>query len=76
MGSLRSRGPVHRSIVVVDIAGSSRWDNPAQLTARSALTRMMRAAFREAGVQRRGGSGCGWHRDRPDLWAALVHSGP
>ncbi|MGW3995563.1 hypothetical protein ACWEF6_18900 [Amycolatopsis sp. NPDC004772] len=52
MLSVGSRGPVHRSIVVVDIAGSSRWDNPAQLRARAALARMVRNAFRAAGIGR------------------------
>ena len=67
----RSRGPVHRSIVVVDIAGSSRWDNLAQLRARTALTRMMRAAFRAAGVA--------WWRlssqDQGDGWLFIVPPG-
>ncbi|WP_370971125.1 hypothetical protein [Amycolatopsis sp. cg9] len=70
MRSVR-RGPVHRSIVVVDIAGSSRWDNLAQLRARAALTRMMRLAFRAAGV--------GWWRlsiqDRGDGLLAIVPAG-
>jgi hypothetical protein len=42
--------PEHRSIVVFDIAGSGRWDNLAQLRARAALDRMVRSAFRAAGV--------------------------
>ncbi|QKV78948.1 hypothetical protein [Amycolatopsis sp. Hca4] len=71
MLSVVPRGPVHRSIVVVDIAGSSRWDNPAQLRARAALTRMMRTAFRAAGV--------GWWRlsiqDRGDGLLVIVPPG-
>jgi hypothetical protein len=38
--------------VVVDMAASSRWDNLAALSARAALARLLRAAFRSAGIPR------------------------
>ncbi|PPK68564.1 hypothetical protein V5P93_004328 [Actinokineospora auranticolor] len=43
-------GPKHRSIVVVDMVGSSRWDNLGQVRARRALDLLVRAAFRDAGI--------------------------
>ncbi|WP_035306089.1 hypothetical protein [Actinokineospora inagensis] len=46
----RFTGPRHRSIVVFDIASSSRWDNPAQARARRALDVLVRRAFRAAGI--------------------------
>ncbi|RLK58309.1 hypothetical protein [Actinokineospora cianjurensis] len=42
--------PEHRSIVVVDMVGSSRWGNVTQFHARAALQRLVRRAFRRAGV--------------------------
>ncbi|WP_018681725.1 hypothetical protein [Actinokineospora enzanensis] len=48
--SARRGVPRHRSIVVIDIAGSSRWDNPAQLRARRTLELLVRNAFRRAGI--------------------------
>jgi class 3 adenylate cyclase len=47
-------GPEHRSIMVVDIVGSSRWNNRMQLRAREVLRRVMRAAFGSAGIE--------WHQ--------------
>ncbi len=46
--------PEHRSIVVVDVAGSSRWDDLTQLDARVRLDAAVRAAFRAARVPRHG----------------------
>lgn len=43
-------GPEHRSIMVVDIAGSARWHNQAQLRARKVLQLALRAAVGAAGV--------------------------
>lgn len=43
-------GPVHRSIVVIDIAGSAKWHNQAQLLARAALRTATQQAVREAGI--------------------------
>jgi len=48
----RSAVPEHRSFVVIDTASSSRWDNLAALSARAALGRLVRAAFRAAGIAR------------------------
>src|SRR5690349_1750776 len=42
--------PEHRSIVVIDMAGSSRWDNLAALRARFTLRRLVRDAFRSTGI--------------------------
>ncbi|SMD27152.1 hypothetical protein [Kibdelosporangium aridum] len=42
--------PEHRSIVVLDITGSGRWDNRTQLNTRAALNAMVRTAFRAARV--------------------------
>ncbi|GAA3058072.1 hypothetical protein [Actinokineospora globicatena] len=42
--------PEHRSIVVVDMVGSSKWGNLAQLRARVALQRLVKRAFRRAGI--------------------------
>jgi hypothetical protein len=42
--------PEHRTIMVIDIVGSSRWDNLAQVRATAALNRMVRIAFRTAGI--------------------------
>jgi class 3 adenylate cyclase len=57
MTGRRERGPVpkpadpeYRSIVVIDMAGSGRWDDRAQLRARAALDEMVRGAFRAAGI--------------------------
>jgi hypothetical protein len=54
VASLRPRdeSPEHRSIVVVDMAGSGRWNNQAQLRARAALDGMLSSAFRAAGIPR------------------------
>lgn len=46
--------PVYRSIIVIDIAGSGRWDNQAQLRARAVLHDGLRTALRMAGVDRSG----------------------
>src|SRR5262249_50297562 len=43
-------GPEPRSTVVTDIPGSGRWSNRAHLRGRAALTAMVRAAFRAAGI--------------------------
>lgn len=43
--------PVHRSIVVFDVAGFGRLDNRAQLRARETLRSVVRRAFRAAGVR-------------------------
>ncbi|GGP63571.1 hypothetical protein [Saccharothrix coeruleofusca] len=45
-----ARGPEHRSILVVDIAGFGRWSDPEQITAREVLAGAMKAGFRAAGV--------------------------
>lgn len=42
--------PEYWSIVVMDMAGSGRWDDRAQLRARAALDEMVRAAFRTADI--------------------------
>ena len=42
--------PEYWSIVVIDMAGSGRWDDRAQLRARAALDEMVRAAFRTADI--------------------------
>jgi hypothetical protein len=47
---LATRGPEHRSIVVLDIAGSSRWHNQAQLHARRVLMAAVRTASRAAAM--------------------------
>ncbi|WP_433268685.1 hypothetical protein ACQPZF_04840 [Actinosynnema sp. CS-041913] len=47
---IRLRGPLHRSIVVFDIAGYGRLDNRAQVRARETLHTVVRRAFRAAGV--------------------------
>jgi class 3 adenylate cyclase len=64
----RNGDPQHRSIVVVDIAGYGRRDDPAQVRARAGLDRMVRAAFRSSGLA--------WHRlvvkDRGDGMIVLV----
>lgn len=44
------RGPEHRSMVVIDIAGSAQWHNEAQLSARAALKTAIRAAVRQTGI--------------------------
>lgn len=56
-GRRRDRGrvpkladPEYWSIVVIDMAGSGRWDDRAQLRARAALDEMVRAAFRTADI--------------------------
>ncbi|GAA2977683.1 hypothetical protein [Actinokineospora diospyrosa] len=46
----RRSSPRHRSIVVLDMVGSSRWDDPGQLRARAALQSVVRGAFRRAGI--------------------------
>lgn len=60
--------PEYWSIVVIDMAGSSRWDDRAQLRARAALDNMVRAAFRAADIA--------WHtlvvEDRGDGMIILV----
>ncbi|CCH28236.1 hypothetical protein ABZ816_36905 [Actinosynnema sp. NPDC047251] len=45
--------PLHRTVVVFDIAGYGRRDNRAQVRARAALHTVVRRAFRAAGVPRR-----------------------
>ncbi len=42
--------PEYRAIMVIDMAGSGRWDDCAQLRSREALDVLARAAFREAGI--------------------------
>ncbi|XVS61808.1 hypothetical protein ACQPYE_26380 [Actinosynnema sp. CA-299493] len=49
-GLIRPPVPQHRSIVVVDMAGSGRWSDPMQLQARSALNEVVRTAFRSARI--------------------------
>lgn len=69
-GMNRNAVPEHRSIVVVDIAASSRWDNLAALSARAALARLVQVAFRSAGIAR-------WKlaiEDRGDGMIVLVHA--
>ena len=48
----RSANPTHRSVVVIDMAGSARRDNMTQLRTRMALDRMVRASLRTAGISR------------------------
>lgn len=64
----RERGPEHKSIVVLDMAGFGRWDNRAQLRARTLLNAAVRAAFSAAGI--------GWSRlaveDRGDGMIVFV----
>jgi class 3 adenylate cyclase len=43
--------PEYRSIVVIDMAGSGRWDDCAQLRSREALDVLVRAALRNAGIE-------------------------
>ncbi|MEV4319481.1 hypothetical protein [Actinocrispum sp. NPDC049592] len=43
--------PEYRSIVVIDMVGSGRWDDCAQLRSREALDVVVRAAFRAVGVE-------------------------
>ena len=43
-------GPVYRSIIVIDMAGSARWHNQEQLLARSVLRTAVRAAVQRAGI--------------------------
>jgi class 3 adenylate cyclase len=50
--SIDPRVPEHRTIVVVDMAGSGSWHNQVQLRARAALTAAVRAALRGAGIPR------------------------
>lgn len=47
----RNAEPEHRSFVVIDMLSSSRWDNLAALRARAALGRLVRDAFRSAGIR-------------------------
>ncbi len=60
--------PEYWSIVVMDMAGSGRWDDCAQLRTRTALDEMVRAAFRAADIA--------WHtlvvEDRGDGMILLV----
>ncbi|MGH3757390.1 hypothetical protein [Actinophytocola sp.] len=60
--------PEYWSIVVIDMAGSGRWDDRAQLHARAALDELVRAAFRAADIA--------WHtlvvEDRGDGMIMLV----
>jgi class 3 adenylate cyclase len=60
--------PEYRSIVVIDMADSGRWNDISQLRARSALEHLARTAFRGAGIA--------WHRlvvaDRGDGMIILV----
>lgn len=60
--------PQHRSIVVIDIAGYGQRDDPAQVRARTELDRLVRTAFRSAGLP--------WRRlvvkDRGDGMIVLV----
>jgi len=51
---VRHADPQHRSIVVVDIAGYGRRDDPGQVQARARLDRVVRTAFRSSGLP--------WHR--------------
>jgi class 3 adenylate cyclase len=46
-----TRGPEHRSALVVDIAGFGRWHDPQQILARDVLTTAVRTGFRTAGVR-------------------------
>ncbi|ALG12124.1 hypothetical protein [Kibdelosporangium phytohabitans] len=63
-----SADPEYWSIVVIDMAGSSRWDGLAQLRARTALDEMVRAAFGAADIA--------WHalvvQDRGDGMILLI----
>lgn len=49
-----STDPQYRPIVVIDLVGSSRWNDRTQLRARAELQEMVEAAFRVANVDRRG----------------------
>ena len=64
----RLTDPEYWSIVVIDMAGSGRWDDPAQLRARAALDEMVQAAFRAANIA--------WHtllvEDRGDGMIMLI----
>lgn len=68
LGVSRQIRPEYRSIVVIDMTGSGRWNDLTQLRARAALDHMVRAAFRAAGIA--------WHRlvveDRGDGMIVLV----
>jgi class 3 adenylate cyclase len=44
-------GPLHRSIMVLDVAGFGRWDNSTQLVVRGVLNTAVREAFRGTGVR-------------------------
>lgn len=44
-------GPLHRSILVLDVVGFGRWDNGTQLVVRDVLNTAVRAAFRGTGVR-------------------------
>ncbi|MFI9814661.1 nucleotidyl cyclase domain-containing protein [Saccharothrix variisporea] len=46
-----TRGPEHRSILVVDIAGFGRLPDPHQIAARDVLTTAVRTGFRTAGIR-------------------------
>jgi class 3 adenylate cyclase len=50
--------PQYRLIVVIDMAGSSRWDDRTQLYARMLLEEMVQTAFRTAGIA--------WHKIRAE----------
>lgn len=52
LGISRQVQPEYRSILVIDITGSGRWNDLTQLRARAALDRLVRAAFRSAGIAR------------------------
>lgn len=45
------RGPLYRSMLVLDVAGFGRLDNRAQLRVRTGLNAAVRAAFRGTGVR-------------------------
>lgn len=68
LGISRQIQPEYRSIVVIDMTGSGRWNDLTQLRTRAALDRLVRAAFRAAGIA--------WHRliveDRGDGMIVLV----
>jgi class 3 adenylate cyclase len=60
--------PQYQLIVVIDTAGSSRWDDRTQLRARTLLDQVVQAAFRAAGIA--------WHKilteDRGDGMILLI----
>ena len=68
LGISRQVQPEYRSILVIDMTGSGHWNDLTQLRTRAALDRLVRNAFRSAGIA--------WHRlvvqDRGDGMIILI----